>query len=308
MTLYKYTAGQGIKSSEVLGNEQTALRQAGKNLIRQAQDRAVDIDASGGEFVEAFVDSTGRFNYLTGINGFGSNLTFSTDKFVTSGASQTEYLYLKPTTSLFSTTLSSSFATVLYEDANISSTNYKLFNLATATGATGTTTSSAAFTNESNAFDADDATYANLSVADGFTDAYLGKTFTERYVGTFPYKFSIDKTINSYSVQYYDGSSWQSLLTADSPDPTANTYSGTLEINALVQGLRITLQTASSGGAVDFRVYAINEQLINEDTGWISIDTISSYTAFTSRPTHVGVQVTSNGSGNASIKGVSVFE
>lgn len=83
MTLHKINPGINTSfSTELNNNQSTSLRQSGRNLIRQLQDRTVDLDPTGGEFAEAYSDADGRLNSVDADVNV-TTAVFDTDKYKT---------------------------------------------------------------------------------------------------------------------------------------------------------------------------------------------------------------------------------
>jgi hypothetical protein len=83
MVLNKFPVGGGVIANAttwVNNNNNTVLRNGGRNLIRQLQDRAVDFSADGGEWAEAYTDATGR---LDSVDIDSAGAWFNTDAYET---------------------------------------------------------------------------------------------------------------------------------------------------------------------------------------------------------------------------------
>lgn len=123
---FKYVNSVG--TIEILTSETEVVSKAMstmRNMVRQLQDRAVYLDATGGELFDAYTDTTGRMDTVT--TGT-TTATFSTDKYTTT-ASATSYVYHAIPTDTFSTTIDSSILSVLVEDWEAgASISYKFTN------------------------------------------------------------------------------------------------------------------------------------------------------------------------------------
>lgn len=71
MTLYTFPTAGGVISNattRINENYNRSLSQTARNMIRQLQDRSIDLDGRGGEFVETFIDVSGRLNSVDSSN------------------------------------------------------------------------------------------------------------------------------------------------------------------------------------------------------------------------------------------------
>lgn len=142
---------------------------------------------------------------------------------------------------------------------NINLTEYPYINN---NGESDTTHNPDSFTNPENAFDSNDATYAEINTGQGAGDKVLGKTFSNRSIRNITIKATSYITttncdndyINAYVyLQTYDGASWgnEVLLASDSGtgcSPQTASYDSTYELNSYVQGIRIRLKNQIYAG------------------------------------------------------------
>ena len=326
-------SGDIPSGGQLMENHNVALRQAGKNLIRQAQDRAVDIEPSGGEFVEGFV--SGKTSFATACGTFSP-----TDR----------------------------TALILYDDFSTINDSEVYNNIKISAGlsdeAPGDVTFATAGTPE-NAFDGDLTTGANSA------GGYVGKTFSAKTVD-YAYFRAYGRGRNSGSgggtkytqilLETYDGSVWTSVSTTTSSSGTTDNVkmgvSKLVTIGTSIQGIRVrifngmalnnegivyaleygSMNTAGtdakfsiptgtntttisssfatvlhedweSGSNVQYKLTGSSGA---EDTGWLETNEVSEFTAFTAEPDTLIVKLipktTSPTAGYPSIKGVSVFE
>jgi hypothetical protein len=202
----------------------------------------------------------------------------------------------------FDSTISSAFGTFLAEDwESGADVEYKLQETED-TIVSGTASDPDSFTNASNAFDENDSTYASKNIVDG-NSASLGKTFSATVVKEVYFKTEHFQT-TYIDIETYDGSTWSSVY-SDS-DGGTGTFEDTVAINSSIEGVRVKF---TSGGTGDRYLYTLDifETTVNEDTGWLNSNELSTFTAFTAEPDTCIVKLipktTSPGAGLPAIKG-----
>ncbi len=88
------------------------LKNVGCNVVRQLRNRTIEFGAIGGEFADAYTDSTGRLNT---VNTGSTDATFSGDKYQADGTGD-DLIYHDISAGTFSDTISSAFCTCLVDD------------------------------------------------------------------------------------------------------------------------------------------------------------------------------------------------
>jgi hypothetical protein len=318
--------------TEWMNNMNTNLRQNGRTLIRQLQDRDVDFSAQGKEFAEAYNLS---INQEDGRGG-------SVDLTLSNG-----YSYSYNSVNPQSSTLTK-FIKATHNVTDLASGD--------------TTSDPDSFTNPENAFDEDLTTFASDTGAGS-----LGKTFAAEVVDSVFVKASAALGVSvrqvSILLESYNGSTWDLVETLlDSSVKTEDnseiyTVQKLVVLETSVQGLRVRytgtdiqstkvyslaygdpaagyVQMAIPSGTFSSTVSSvIGVPLIEdweadadiqykftgtagaEDTGWLACANsplVSTFTAFTAEPDTLIVKLipktTSPTAGFPSIKGFAVFE
>lgn len=153
-------------------------------------------------------------------------------------------------------------SSLLVNDSNstalISANNVAIYPTFSGDEASGdTTTSSGNWTNPSNAFDGNDATYANNSFTD--TAETLGKTFGAKTVYGVKVKgyVSSSTTGKTITLQTYNGSGWNDFVTvATFGSGVAGTFEKYIYVNSSIQGVRVKFQASGAYGTVG-RLYTL---------------------------------------------------
>jgi len=253
--------------------------------------------------------------YTGGNNGTGSGnymkvrvFSYSTD-LVTTDAS----INHTPLTKTFSSIINSSFGTALVSDLEDGDNiQYKLVSSELLSN--GSLSDPDGFTNPNNAFDNDDSTYAEY--ASDTTGVSLGKTFSSHLVNRVYIHASFSEynyTSEHLYLEVFDGSSWNLVaeILSGSGGTSTRTYNDFYNINSVVQGIRLRLSYGDSVTA-NFKIYSLLEETDIDDSGWLNINEISEFTAFTSEPTKCIVKLIPKTSGATvgypSIKGVCIYE
>jgi hypothetical protein len=113
------------------------------------------------------------------------------------------------------------------------------------------------FTNAANAFDGNDATYAEKTNSSGVT---LGKTFSAKNVGKVKIKAEVtgmgSASTGTIKLQTYNGSTWSDYCTLGTGADPTYTYNGTVFVNLNIQGIRVHF-SSTDPSASDMRLYTL---------------------------------------------------
>jgi hypothetical protein len=151
-------------------------------------------------------------------------------------------------------------------------------------GASGTLHDPNSFTNPSNGFDNDDATYAEYTGGIGV----LGKTFTSKYISSVKVKASSSltgttSTAVGFRLEQYNGSTWSTVKTWDSGVTVGIlTADETVVINDTIQGLRINYFENQSGYPTSKKLYLLQYE-------YNSTDDVETNTLITLDGTEIGL-------------------
>jgi len=155
-------------------------------------------------------------------------------------------------------TVDTTNSTCIYDSTN------DLYSLSGTYVVTGTTSEDSAWTDEANAFDLNDATYASRTFGNsGTLNTNLGKTFVSKYVGWIKAKADFNLSTpnddhqlsGSIYVETYDGSDWNILRTVSGSDASGRSLSKSIDESVLVdesvEGIRIRFSTFIGAGTGD---------------------------------------------------------
>lgn len=139
------------------------------------------------------------------------------------------------------------------------------------------------FTNPGNAFDSDDATFADKAFA-GTSEFELGKTFAVKTVQNVRVIASATWNGNganlknaTITLESYDGAAWSTeatLATDGSLGSGTTSYDGVYALNSSVQGLRIKSNMGSIGGTVTAKLYTLEYSTAYDSSSSVETDTI----------------------------------
>lgn len=316
MTLNTFTNGTTGYANDVLSNDTVLLKQTGRNLIRQLQDRDADISADGGEFAEAYIDSDGRKN---SVNTTNTTCVFDTDKYKPGYVDEA---------SGDTTHDPDGYTNVANAFDNDDATSATYTN---APGGAKTTQLGKTFSSKNvylvkvkasaGILNSSGTIYIYLQTYNGSTWS-TANTWSQVYGSTGNHTFSVDETYQ------LDTSTQGVRLQLVTPNSASNNVHAvyTLEYGDMAETVieqSVASGTFSSTISTAFMTFLSEDwetgadvqfKLSNgsDDSGYLNSNEIVSFTAFASEPTTLTVKLIPKSSGPTagypSIKGVAVFE
>lgn len=240
MNLAKFSSGVNTSFSVELNNNMNlVLSNIGYNTIRQLLENSIIFNASGGEWAEGYLSSSGRLGSAS-TTGHCENIPAYSYSGSSAPTISFNHVSKGPTTD----------------------TNYQ----------SDTDHTVQTWSDTSNAFEDNITTYASassLGSSNKYFEHAIGKTFTSKYVHSVYIKFYWYQTAVSGAgggasslfcgIEKYDGSTWSTVTTFNNPlSGTYRRYSvgQYVLVDDTVQGLRFRMHTSGTIGADFLDVYS----------------------------------------------------
>ena len=314
MVLHTFIGGTKAKASEVNENFLYVLRWAGLNLIRQLQDREVDISNDQDDFFgDAFVDATGR---LDNVNTGSTTAIFSGDRYrpdVTNGTVENAN-----TNTTDGSSTSFNYDITILVDGFLSTVRIQTTGsnfggtpsvtisrggetLAQKNGSSGVNENAVTFTKDDYADFLRAGDVINIAIDSGTPSEPIKTQSGVSYSQT---NFtSSSATVNSNTT------SNELVYTPVTVDTTAKIVyfdipAGTIPAGITKAVLSALVEGWEDGITIDFKLTSGGD-----DSGWIDYQDCGSFSAFASAPTALQVRLTSKSGGEPgypSIKGAVV--
>jgi len=315
--VYKVVNGAIPSGDEWMENSIASLKASGRNLVRELQDRSVDLSGDGGEFAEAYTDNNGRLNsvdtgssttagynleggeYKATVQTTGSEETSSSN--VSNTTTDTYNVVINILGKCVMTKLRYKFGTNSTLNYSIKKNGSIIFTQSSPHSIAGTYEDTFSASDFDTFFESGDT--CTIAFSSSNSDLWVSAV-ADAYTGTLFSYTDYNNVCNSSGDNY-----GFTAIEADGDDVIVK---HTIPSGSFTSTISNSFLTAL---VEDWEIGAnIQYKLTNatEDSGWLDYNEIQSFTAFTSEPTILQVKLvpkaSSPSAGFPSIKGCALYE